>query len=176
MRAGGGFPRGHCPEATPAGQSHIPALHIHNHCTPATLDPRLVFPAYRGNTNNPEALGKASGLGSCLFISSVRKALLQPPRQRAGFGMVGLQQSRDPTSDVPQPPDTTTAFINKWLRQGWRRLKECIAGARDSEPLLAGFEKAHGEQLVRLQPLEWLQRKPNHELLLLHSSTSWPRF
>lgn len=69
-RAGGGFPGGQCPEATTAGQTHIPALH--NHWIPATKrNPRLVFPAYRGNTNNPKALGKASGLGSCLCFSEM---------------------------------------------------------------------------------------------------------
>lgn len=34
--------------------------------------------------------------------------------------------------------------------QGWRRLKQSIAGARDSQPLLVGFGEAQGEQLVRL--------------------------
>lgn len=80
------------------------------------------------------------------------------------FGMVGLPTEQG--SCFLHTP--TTRYYNSFYKQMADarlesrvfRVKQTIAGARDSQPLLAGFEKAQGEQQVRLQLSEWLQRKP----------------
>lgn len=96
VRAGGGFPGVHCPEATTTGQSHIPVIHIHTTTgflqPNTTLNPRLVFPAYRGNTNNPKALGKEAAY---VFLKC-EEGTAAATSPGAGVGTVGLPTERGP--------------------------------------------------------------------------------
>lgn len=99
------LPRGHHSRSV----THPSYAHPYNHWIPAPKrDPHLVFPAYRGNTNNPKALGKASGLGSCSCFSEVcGRHCCSSSTRPAGRVWHGGTPKRVGTSLVMQPNHQT---------------------------------------------------------------------
>lgn len=112
-----------------------------------------------------------------MFFWSVRKALLQPPHQREGFGMVGLPTERRPRFLHTPTTRHCNSFYKQMADARLEKIKAEYCWGKGLSAPLGGFwespRRAAGQTSSYWSGCRGSQ---SHELPLLHSSASWPRF